>query len=227
METKLPKNKGLYARRFKRLLDVVCALVAILVFSWLYVFVAVLVRLNLGKPIIFRQQRPGLNGKLFNLYKFRTMTNATDSSGKLLTEDERATKFGKILRSTSIDELPELFNVLKGEMSLVGPRPLMPRYLPYYTKEESRRHEVLPGLTGWAQVNGRNAVVWDRRLELDVWYVDHCSLRLDLKIIALTVLKVIKREGADTVVTKCGSFVDFAIKRENLANLDSLKKAEI
>jgi len=225
MEPKLSRRKGLYERGFKRLLDVFCAFAAILLFSWLYVFVGALVRLNLGKPIIFKQQRPGLDGKVFNLYKFRTMTNATDSSGKLLSEDERATKFGRFLRSTSLDELPELFNVLKGNMSLVGPRPLMTRYLPYYTENESRRHEVLPGLTGWAQVNGRNAVAWDKRLQLDVWYVDHCSLSLDLKIIVLTILKVVKREGADTVATKCGSFVDFAIEREHLANLDSLKKA--
>jgi len=149
----------------------------------------------MGSPSLFKQTRPGLNAKPFNIYKFRTMTNARGKKGYLLPEAERLTRFGKWLRSTSLDELPELWNVLKGDMSLVGPRPLLMQYLDRYTPEQARRHEVKPGITGWAQVNGRNAITWEEKFALDVWYVDNCSFLLDLKIILLTIIKVIKRQG--------------------------------
>ncbi|MGB4952628.1 MAG: sugar transferase [Rhizobiaceae bacterium] len=155
---------------------------------------AVLVRLKLGSPVLFRQQRPGLNGRPFTIYKFRTMTDRRDAAGNLLPDGERLTVFGKFLRSTSLDELPELWNVLRGEMSLVGPRPLLMHYLDLYTPEQMRRHEVRPGITGWAQVNGRNALSWEEKFARDVWYVDHLSFWLDIKIIFLTFLKIVKRE---------------------------------
>jgi lipopolysaccharide/colanic/teichoic acid biosynthesis glycosyltransferase len=157
--------------------------------------VAALVRIFLGSPVLFRQRRPGLHGKLFTIYKFRTMRDALDSHGTPLPDAQRLTRFGRLLRSTSIDELPELLNVLKGDMSLVGPRPLLQEYLPYYTERERRRHSVRPGITGWAQVNGRNFRPWNERLELDVWYVDHGTLALDLRILATTFLKVLRRDG--------------------------------
>jgi len=153
------------------------------------------VLLTMGRPVLFRQQRPGLRGKPFTLYKFRTMRDARTASGELLPDDLRLTTFGKWLRSTSLDELPELFNVLKGEMSLVGPRPLLMEYLPRYSPEQARRHEVKPGITGWAQVNGRNALTWEEKFRMDVWYVDHWNLWLDMKIVLLTIWKVLKREG--------------------------------
>jgi len=157
--------------------------------------VALLVRVKLGSPVLFRQLRPGLRCQPFTLYKFRTMTDARDAQGRLLPDAERLTRLGRFLRSTSADELPELFNVLKGDMSLVGPRPLLMQYLDRYTPEQMRRHEVKPGITGWAQVNGRNAITWEQKFALDVWYVDHRSLGLDLKILALTLWKTLRREG--------------------------------
>ena len=159
------------------------------------IMVALLIRMSMGRPIFFRQIRPGFNGKAFSIYKFRTMTDEQDEEGNLAIDDNRLSSLGKILRSTSLDELPELFNVLKGEMSWVGPRPLLMQYLDRYTLEQARRHEVKPGITGWAQVNGRNAITWEQKFEYDVWYVDNQSLRIDLKIIALTIWKIIKREG--------------------------------
>jgi sugar transferase EpsL len=156
---------------------------------------ALLVRVKLGAPILFRQMRPGWHGRPFIIYKFRTMTDAHDAAEQLLPDADRLTKFGRFLRSTSLDELPELFNVLKGDMSLVGPRPLLMQYLDRYTPEQARRHEVRPGITGWAQIKGRNAITWEQKFELDVWYVDHASLVLDVKIIALTAWKILKREG--------------------------------
>ena len=158
---------------------------------------------NKDTGIFFTQERPGKNGKIFKVIKFKTMTDKRDANGKLLSDAERLTKVGRFVRSTSVDELPQLFNVLKGDMSLIGPRPLLPQYLPLYSKEQARRHEVRPGITGWAQVNGRNAISWTKKFELDVWYVDHCSFLLDLKIIFLTVKKVFVREGisSDTSVT--------------------------
>lgn len=157
--------------------------------------IAGLIRLSLGKEVFFRQLRPGLHGRLFRIVKFRTMTNRLDANGNLLPDLERLTRVGKMLRSTSLDELPELYNVLKGHMSLVGPRPLLAQYLDRYSPEQNRRHEVKPGITGWAQINGRNAITWEERLKLDVWYVDNQSLRFDFKIMAMTLGKILKREG--------------------------------
>lgn len=179
----------------KRILDLAFTVPALILFSPLLAAVALLVRIQLGSLILFRQQRPGLHREPFTLLKFRTMTDDRDERGNLLSDAERLTPFGRLLRSTSLDELPELWNVLKGEMSLVGPRPLLMRYLDRYTPEQARRHEVKPGLTGWAQVNGRNALTWEDRFDLDVWYVDNHSLWLDLRIIAITAWKILKREG--------------------------------
>jgi len=179
----------------KRLFDVSATLLAFVLFWPLLLCIAVLARVTLGKPVLFRQQRPGLHGKPFMMYKFRTMLDARDKQGNLQPDDLRLTRFGRFLRSTSLDELPELYNVVKGEMSLVGPRPLLMEYLPLYTSEQSRRHEVRPGITGWAQVNGRNAISWDEKFKLDVWYVDNQSVWLDMKILWLTFVKVFKREG--------------------------------
>ena len=179
----------------KRLFDIVLSVAALVLLSPLLVFSAVVIRFKLGSPVLFRQQRPGLGGKGFVIYKFRTMTNEQDKSGKLLPDEQRLPAFGKFLRSTSLDELPELFNVLKGDMSIVGPRPLMMKYLGRYTPEQARRHEVKPGITGWAQINGRNAISWEDRFKLDVWYVDNQSLWLDLKILLRTIAAVFKREG--------------------------------
>lgn len=184
-----------YHRVGKRLFDLLLAVPTLIVLSPLLTVLALLVRVNLGAPVLFRQTRPGLHGKPFTLYKFRTMTDARDAQGNLLPDAERLTPFGRFLRSTSLDELPELWNVLKGDMSLVGPRPLLMQYLDRYTPEQARRHEVRPGITGWAQVNGRNALTWEQKFALDVWYVDHLSFWLDLKIIALTLWKILKREG--------------------------------
>jgi sugar transferase EpsL len=179
----------------KRLLDLALTIPALILLSPVLGLAALLVRLKLGAPILFRQQRPGLLGQPFTILKFRTMADARDAQGNLLPDEDRLTPLGQFLRSTSLDELPELINVLKGEVSLVGPRPLLIRYLDRYSPEQMRRHEVKPGITGWAQVNGRNALTWERKFELDVWYVDHQSLWLDLKIIALTGQKIIIREG--------------------------------
>ena len=179
----------------KRLFDLALLLVSMPLWVPSLMVVSVLVRWKLGSPVLFCQERPGLNGKLFRLMKFRTMTDERGEDGELLSDGERLTGFGKMLRATSLDELPELLNILKGEMSLVGPRPLLPQYLPLYTKEQARRHEVRPGITGWAQVNGRNTVDWPERFAMDVWYVDHCSVWLDVKILWMTVWKVLRRDG--------------------------------
>jgi sugar transferase EpsL len=179
----------------KRAFDLALALLALTVLSPMIGVIAFLVWLKLGAPVLFRQPRPGLHGRIFTLYKFRTMTDARDAQGNLLPDAERMTPLGRFLRTTSLDELPELFNVLKGDMSLVGPRPLLMRYLDRYTPEQMRRHQVKPGITGWAQVNGRNVLTWEQKFALDVWYVDHWSFWLDLKTIALTVWKVLTREG--------------------------------
>lgn len=181
-------------RFWKSLFDRIAAMLALIVFSPVLGILIVLVRLKLGSPVLFRQQRPGLHGQPFTLLKFRTMTDARDTAGNLLPDAQRLTKFGKFLRASSLDELPELWNVLKGEMSLVGPRPLLMRYLERYTPEQARRHDVRPGITGWAQVNGRNAISWEEKFALDSWYVDHVSFRLDMKILWLTVIKTIRRE---------------------------------
>jgi lipopolysaccharide/colanic/teichoic acid biosynthesis glycosyltransferase len=183
------------SQAIKRVVDIVGASVGIILFAPVMLVVALLVLLTMGRPVLFRQQRPGLRGKPFTLYKFRTMRDARTPSGELLPDELRLTTFGKWLRSTSLDELPELFNVLKGEMSLVGPRPLLMEYLPRYSPEQARRHEVKPGITGWAQVNGRNALSWEEKFRMDVWYVDNWNLWLDMKILLLTIWKVLKREG--------------------------------
>ena len=179
----------------KRLFDLLISLFLIIAFCWLIIIVAFLVRVKLGKPIVFTQLRPGKNGKVFNVYKFRSMTDERDEQGELLSDDLRLTKFGQLLRKLSLDELPQLFNVLKGDMSFVGPRPLLVEYLPLYNERQARRHEVRPGITGWAQVNGRNAISWEQKFEYDVWYVENQSIMLDLKILFLTVKKVFIREG--------------------------------
>jgi len=179
----------------KRWFDLAITLLLLLIIAPVLLLVALLVRIKLGAPILFCQQRPGLEGRPFIMFKFRTMTDARDAQGNLLADADRLPPFGQFLRSTSLDELPELFNVLNGEMSLVGPRPLLMEYLPRYTDEQMRRHAVPPGITGWAQVNGRNAINWETKFALDVWYVDHQSLWLDLKIIGQTLRKVFQREG--------------------------------
>ena len=179
----------------KRVFDIAVVSVALIVAAPILIAVAVLVKLSLGSPVLFRQLRPGLHGKSFALYKFRTMRSAVDSDGVPLPDSERLTRAGQLIRSTSLDELPELFNILRGDMSLVGPRPLLPEYLDRYSPEQSRRHEVRPGLTGWAQINGRNATSWPERLSLDVWYVDNWSLLLDVKILFRTAAVVFRRSG--------------------------------
>jgi lipopolysaccharide/colanic/teichoic acid biosynthesis glycosyltransferase len=184
-----------YTARGKRILDLLFTLPGLLLLLPVLFAIAAVVRCSLGRPVFFTQKRPGKDGVPFLLYKFRTMRNDTDGNGALLSDEKRLTRLGKFLRSSSFDELPELWNVLRGEMSLVGPRPLLIQYLDRYTPEQARRHEVKPGLTGWAQVNGRNAITWEDRFKFDVWYVDHCSLGLDLKIIAMTVRIIVKREG--------------------------------
>lgn len=189
----------------KRLFDFLVAFIALVVLFPLFVIIAILVRVKLGAPIIFTQERPGLHSKVFKIMKFRTMLDGVDDKGILLPDEERITRFGAFLRSTSLDELPGLINVLKGDMSLVGPRPLLVEYLPLYDEEQSRRHEVRPGITGWAQVNGRNAVDWKQRFELDVWYVDNHSLLLDLRIVLLTLKKVFIREGIEHSNTELNS----------------------
>lgn len=190
-----PLFKRIYRQWGKRWLDVALTVPVVMGLLPVWLVVAGLVRVKLGAPVLFRQLRPGCRARPFTLYKFRTMTDERDAAGQLLPDVQRLTKFGRFLRSTSLDELPELFNILKGEMSLVGPRPLLMQYLARYTPEQARRHDVRPGLTGWAQVNGRNALSWEQKFELDVWYVEHVSLGLDLKIMALTVQKIIRREG--------------------------------
>ena len=179
----------------KRVFDLVITFIGLLLLLPVIVLIVLLVRLKIGSPIFFKQARPGLNGEIFNMYKFRTMTNECDKNGVLLSDKDRLTKFGKFLRSTSLDELPGLWCVLKGDMSLVGPRPLLVEYLPLYSEKQSRRHEVKPGITGWAQVNGRNTISWNEKFDLDVWYVDNRSVWLDIKILWLTVKKVISRDG--------------------------------
>lgn len=193
----------------KRILDIISSLLAIIILSPLLAVTAVLVKTKLGSPVLFRQKRPGKDEKIFTLMKFRTMTDERDENGELLPDEVRLTKFGKFLRSTSIDELPELFNILKGDMSVIGPRPLLVQYLPYYTEEERHRHDVRPGLTGWAQVNGRNSLDWDHRFECDVEYVKNMSLLFDIKIMFSTILKVIgKSDVAEDTNQIEGNFAE-------------------
>lgn len=194
----------MYKHVFKRLIDFILVfLVLAIIWPMLFLITLWLHFANKGAGAFFTQERPGKNGRIFKVIKFKTMTDERNANGDLLPDADRLTKVGRFVRSTSVDELPQLFNVLKGDMALIGPRPLLPQYLPLYSKEQARRHEVRPGITGWAQVNGRNAISWTKKFELDVWYVDHCSFLLDLKIIFLTVKKVFVREGisSDTSVT--------------------------
>lgn len=191
-------KKGIYRKLIKRPMDIVLSLIAIIILSPVFLIIAALVRTRLGSPIFFKQKRPGLNGKIFEMYKFRTMTNQRDKKGNLLPDEVRLTKFGRLLRSTSLDELPELFNILKGDMSIVGPRPLLVQYLPLYNSHQKRRHEVRPGLSGLAQVKGRNAISWEEKFNLDVEYVDNVNFIGDTKIILLTIKKVVLREGINS-----------------------------
>lgn len=190
-----PRVFGFYRRFVKRALDVICAAAGLIILLPLLVVIGVIVRLQLGSPVLFKQQRPGLQGKPFTLYKFRTMTDERDSEGNLLPNDDRLTALGRFLRKTSLDELPELWNVVVGDMSLVGPRPLRMEYLPHYSLYQARRHDVRPGITGLAQVNGRNLLSWEERFELDVWYVDNCSFGLDIAIITRTIWQVLVMRG--------------------------------
>lgn len=183
---------------FKSLFDRLFALILILFFLPVFVIVSLLVLFNMGRPILFKQKRPGLHGKIFEIYKFRTMTNERDENGELLPDEKRLIGVGKIIRSLSLDELPQLFNVLKGDMSFVGPRPLLIEYLPLYNERQMKRHNVKPGITGWAQVNGRNAITWEEKFEYDVWYVENQSFLLDLRILWMTLLKVLKRSGINS-----------------------------
>ncbi len=188
------KSKGIYRRYFKRLMDIVLSSIAVIILIPLLILVAILVRIKLGSPILFRQKRPGLNGRVFTIYKFRTMTSEKDKNGELLPDSRRLTSFGKMLRSTSIDELPELFNIISGDMSIIGPRPLLIEYLDLYNDHQKRRHEVRPGLSGHAQVNGRNAISWEEKFNLDVEYVDNITFIGDIRIILKTILKVFLKE---------------------------------
>lgn len=189
------KSRRRFQKTGKRAVDLVAVIAGAIVLGPFFILLVCIIRLKLGKPLFFKQIRPGLNGKPFTMYKFRTMNTARDKQGNLLPDEERLTKFGKFLRTTSLDELPEFYNVLKGDMSLVGPRPLLMEYLDRYTPEQARRHELRPGITGWAQVNGRNAISWEDKFKMDVWYVDNQSLCLDIKILGMTLAKVFKREG--------------------------------
>lgn len=185
----------LSGQNMKRIFDLIAVSIALLILWPIFITIALIVRIRLGRPVIFCQKRPGLNAEPFYIYKFRSMNSALDKHGELLPDEQRLTVLGKFLRKYSLDELPQLFNVLKGDISLVGPRPLLMDYLPLYSKEQARRHEVRPGITGWAQVNGRNAITWEDKFKLDVWYVDHQSISLDIKIIIITVFKIFKPEG--------------------------------
>lgn len=191
--------KGPYEAFFKRFIDIVCSLLFILIFWWLFLILAILVRVNLGAPVIFTQDRPGKNGHVFKLYKFRSMSNAKDKNGEFLPDNQRITKFGRLLRSTSLDELPELFNILKGDMSIIGPRPLLVKYLEHYNSQDIRRHEVRPGLTGWAQVNGRNTLTWQDKFSKDIEYIDNITFIMDVKIVFLTIKKIFAREGIEFI----------------------------
>ena len=203
----------MYGKVIKRLIDLFVSGLCLIILSPVLLILYILVRMKLGKPALFTQERPGKNEKIFKLYKFRSMTDAKDENGELLPDEVRLTHFGKILRSTSLDELPELFNILKGDMSLIGPRPLLVRYLPYYTKEERHRHDVRPGLTGLAQVNGRNALGWEERFAYDLEYVENLSLGMDLRVLGMTVGKVLKRSG--TLSGAEQTVADFDVYRRN------------
>ena len=214
---------GIYAKYIKRCFGFLCSLLFLILFCWLYAILAILVKTKLGSPVLFKQERPGKNEKIFKLYKFRTMTDERDENGNLLSDEVRLTKFGSFLRSTSLDELPELINILKGDMAFVGPRPLLVSYLPYYTEEEQLRHTVRPGLTGWAQVNGRNFIGCDNRLKKDVEYSRKVSFLFDVKILFMTFVQVVKRDNisVDTHVVE----PNFAEERKQ--KMERLKKVDV
>lgn len=191
-------KRSIYEKYIKRAIDVALSFLAIIVLSPVMFIVAILVRIKLGTPVIFKQERPGLHGNIFTLYKFRTMTDAKDQNGRLFPDEDRMTDFGRRLRAASLDELPELFNILKGDMAFVGPRPLLVKYLSRYSQRQNRRHEVMPGLTGYAQINGRNSLSWEERFEMDIWYVDHINFILDVKILFKTVSIVLKKDGINS-----------------------------
>jgi undecaprenyl phosphate N,N'-diacetylbacillosamine 1-phosphate transferase len=216
----------MYKKFVKRFLDILISLVILVLFFWLYLILAALVRIKLGSPVLFKQPRPGKDEKIFNMYKFRTMTDARDKEGKLLPDSERLTGFGKLLRKTSLDELPELFCILKGDMSFIGPRPLLVEYLPYYTKREKLRHTVRPGLTGLAQASGRNTVDWDTRFELDATYVENLSFLMDLKVIVMTIKTVLghSEQVAEDTSKVEGNFAK--IRQERLDRTGKLKEDE-
>lgn len=193
MNTK--RKKGFYERYIKRLLDIVCSFAFLILFWWLYVIVAILVKIKLGSPVLFKQPRPGKDEKIFNMYKFRTMTDEKDEQGNLLPDDIRLTKFGKMLRSTSLDELPEIWQIFTGKLSIIGPRPLLVKYLPLYNEHQRKRHEIRPGLTGYAQVHGRNSISWEEKFDLDVEYVNHITFLGDVKILFETVITVLNKDG--------------------------------
>lgn len=215
----LVNNGGVYRKYIKRPMDFILSLIAIIVLAPVLLIIAVLVRVRLGSPVLFKQKRPGLNEKIFTLYKFRTMTDEKDENGELLPDDIRLTRFGKLLRSTSLDELPELFNILKGDMSVVGPRPLLIEYLPLYNNQQKRRHEVRPGLSGHAQVNGRNAISWEDKFELDVEYVDNVSLIGDWKIIFLTLKKAFMREDINSETAATMELFKGSVNAEERVNI--------
>lgn len=218
----------MYSKYFKRIIDILCALAAIIVFSWLYILVAILVRIKLGSPILFKQERPGKDEKIFKLYKFRTMTDACDENGNLLPDDVRLTKFGKALRATSLDELPEAFNILKGDMSVVGPRPQLVRDVVFMTDEQRRRHTAKPGLSGLAQVNGRNDISWEEKLNWDLKYIEHVSFLGDVKIIFQTVMKAfVKQEGiTDGDMATAYDYGDYLLKKGSVSREEYEKKME-
>lgn len=211
------QKKRIYAKYFKRPLDLILSILALIVLSPLLLIIAILVRINLGKPIIFKQQRPGLNEKIFTLYKFRTMTNKKNKNNNLLPDEERLTRFGKWLRSTSIDELPELINIIKGDMSIVGPRPLATIYLPFYTEKERVRHSIRPGLTGLAQVSGRINIPWEKRFQYDIQYLEVCSFFIDLKIIFKTIKNVITRK--DSILHNSDNYIQKSLHIERKGNI--------
>ena len=228
----------MYRKYVKRFLDILCALAAILVFFWLYILIAVLVRIKLGSPIIFKQARPGLNGKIFNMYKFRTMTNECDENGKLLPDDKRLTKFGKFLRSTSLDELPEAFNILKGDMRVVGPRPQLVRDMVFFTDEQMKRQSVKPGLSGLAQISGRNGITWEEKIDYDLEYIKNITFFEDVRIVFMTVWQAffkqdgISQEGMDTAedlgdyLLRCGKVDkdEYDEKQEESRKLIGIRK---
>lgn len=221
---------GIYRKYFKRPMDIILSLIALIVLSPILLIVALLVRIKLGSPVIFKQQRPGLNEKIFTMYKFRTMTDERDENGELLSDSIRLTKFGRFLRASSLDELPELFNILKGDMSIVGPRPQLVRDMVFMTKEQRQRHSVLPGLTGWAQVNGRNDISWEEKLLLDLEYIDNINFIRDWKIIFMTATKVFKREGISTEgMDTAEDFGDYLLRKgviDEISYFEGLEKSE-